>query len=177
MADLLTPGISKMMESGVFEIFIFVIVAAVFYAFLRKSKMLGDSPVVIGAAALSIGFLIFLFRWVTGTSLVSSFSILFTQWTTVIMVFLFGLVAASMFYPDMMSWLPKVFQSKTMLTIMITLGLALMITSGMVSTFWATASTPANPSQPVIPMDTIIISVGLLIFVVMLVIVASVGRG
>jgi len=177
MADLFTPSITKLLEFGVFDVLIFVISTAVFYAFFRKSKILGDSPVVNGAVALSIGFLIFIFRWVTGTSLVAPFSILFTQWTTVLLFLIFGFLAASMFYPDMMSWLPKVFHSRSVLSIMIALGITLLITSGLISTFWATASVPPKPGQISVPTDIIIVAASLIIFMVMIMIAASIGGG
>jgi len=176
MANIFEPVATKLLELGVLDIFIFIIVAAVFYALLKKSKILGGTPAVDGVVAISIAFFVFLFRWITGFSLTEPFSMLFTQATAVLLLFVFGLMAASMFYPDMMKWLPQVFGgSRSMLTIMIVLGLALVISSGLITVFWASSTAPAAPGEVGPPMDLILIAVGLIIFIVVIIIAASVG--
>jgi len=178
MANLLDPVITKLLDLGVYDILVFVVVTAIFYGFLRKSKLLGGSTVVNGVLALSIGFLVLGFKWITGMALTSPLSIFFTQATVILLLFIFGFLAASMFYPDLLKWLPQVFKTRGMLTIMIVLGFALVITSGLITTLW-TVPTPEPGVDGVVgpPMDIVIVAAGLIIFVVMLIIATSAAGG
>lgn len=175
MANILEPVITKLLDLGFYDILLFVVVAAIFYGFLRKSKLLGESPVVNGVLALSVAFLVLGFKWITGMALTTPLSMFFTQATVVLLLFIFGFLAASMFYPDLMKWLPNVFKRRGMLTIMITLGFALLITSGLIAVLWTVP--PAEPGAIGPPMDIVIVAAGLIIFVVVLIIAASVAGG
>jgi hypothetical protein len=177
MADLFGNMFSTLNGFGFFDIAIFMLVVAVFYGLLRKSKVLGDSPVVIGVISLSIGFMLIAFRFVTGMSLVTPIAMMFAQWTSILLVFVFGFVAASLFYPDMLSWLPKVFHSRSILMIMLVLGLTIMITSGLVQSFFVASDIPDPPGTIPIPDDTIIIIAGVVIFMVIVIIASSLGLG
>jgi hypothetical protein len=177
MANIFDTVFSRLTTLGFFDIAIFMLVTAIFYGLLRKSKILGESPVVIGAVSLGIGFMLIAFRFVTGMNILTPLATMFAQWTSVLMIFLFGFIAASLFYPDMLSWLPKVFHSRGMLVIMIVIGLAIMITSGLVTTFLASSSQPAPPGTIPIPTDTIIIIAGVIIFMVLIIVASSLGGG
>jgi len=177
MANIFEPVIEKMFDLGVYDVFIFVLVVAIFYAILKKTKILGGSPVIDGAISLSIGFLVLGFQWLTGMALTGPFTILFTQ-TTMILLFLFiGFLAASMFYPDMTKFLVKTFTSRSVIFIMIALGFTLLVTSGMIQTFWASAAAPPQPGEARISNDILIVAAGLIIFVVLLIIVAGIAGG
>jgi len=174
MASIFEPVATKMIELGLLDIFIFIIVVAVFYAFLKKSKILGGTPVIDGVVAISIGFLVFLYRWITGFVLVTPFSMLFTQATAILMLFIFGILAASMFYPDMTKWLVEAFaKSRSMMTIMIVIGLALVISSGLIAVFWTYP--PADPGAVSPPTDIILIAVAVILFVVIIIIASAAG--
>lgn len=177
MANIFEPVIAKMFELGVYDVFIFILVVAIFYAFLKKSKMLGGSPVIDGVVALSVGFLVFGFGWITGMALTGPFTILFTQTTVILLFLLIGFLAASMFYPDMTKWLVKVFESRSVLFVMIALGFTLLVTSGLISTLWAGAATPPKPGEIRTPTDILIVAAGLIIFVVLIIIVAAIVGG
>jgi len=177
MANILDPVITQLLELGVYDILVFVVVTAIFYGFLRKSKLLGGSPVLNGVLALSIGFLVLGFKWITGVALTTPLSMFFTQGTVLLLLFIFGFLAASMFYPDLLKWLPQVFKTRGMLTIMIVLGFTLLITSGLITILW-TVPTPEPGVETVgPPMDIILVATGLIIFVVMLIIAASAAGG
>lgn len=174
MPNIFEPVATKILELGILDFFVFIIVAAVFYALLKKSKILGGSPVVDGAVAISIAFFVFLYRWITGFGLVNPFSMLFTQATAILLLFVFGFLAASMFYPDMIKWLPQTFaKSRSMLIIMIVIGLTLVITSGLIAVFWTTPPTQPGAAGP--QANIILIAAGLIIFVVIVIVASAVG--
>ena len=174
MSDIFEPVATKILELGILDVFIFILVAAVFYALLKKSKILGGTPAVDGVVAISIALFVFLYKWITGFGLTEPFSMFFTQITAILLIFVFSIMAASMFYPDMMSWLPKIFgKSRSMLTIMIVIGLTLLITSGLIAVLWTFP--PAEPGTVRPPEDIILIAVGLIIFVVIIIVAASMG--
>lgn len=177
MANTFDAVFSRLTSLGFFDIAIFMLVTAIFYGLLRKSKILGESPVVIGTVSLSIGLLLIAFRFVTGMNILTPLATMFAQWTSVLLIFLFGFIGASLFYPDMLSWLPKAFHSRGMLVILIVIGLAIMITSGLVTTFLATSSQPTPPGTIPIPTDTIIIIAGVIIFMVLIIVASSLGGG
>ena len=177
MVDFLSPVISKMMESGFFDVIVFILVTAILYAFFKKSNLAGGSPLITGVIAVSIGFMVLAYRFVTGTSLVAPLSVLFTQWVTVLLFLIFGFLAASLFYPDMLKWLTEVFHSRSTLSIMIVLGLTLLITSGMINTLLSGFNAPSTPGTPVIPQDIIIFAAGIMIFIVIILIASSIGTG
>lgn len=175
MVNIFEPVVTKMLELGVYDLLVFVVVAAIFYGFLRKSKILGESPVVNGTIALSVAFLVLGYKFITGFELTPPLSTFFTQSTILLLFLIFGFLAASMFYPDLLQWLPKVFTHRTTLTILIVLGFALLITSGLISVLWTTP--PAKPGVIGPPLDIIVVSAGLIIFIVLLIIAASVAGG
>lgn len=174
MENIFEPIVKNLLEIGFYDILIFIIVAAIFYGFLKKSKVIGESVVINAVLSLSVAFLVFGYRWITGLALTSSLSMFFTQATVILLFFLFGFIGASMFYPDMTKWLTKVFEHRTTLGILIALGIVLMVTSGLIATFW---TFPQKPGTPATPVDITIVGAGLIIFVVLIIVAASVVRG
>jgi len=177
MANLFEPVVSNLLELGFYDLLIFIIVAAIFYGLLKKSKVLGESVAINGVVSLSIAFLVFGFRWITGIALTTNLSAFFTQAAVVLLFLLFGFIGASMFYPDMTKWLTEVFSHRTMLAVLITLGLALLITSGLITVLWSGGGEPAEPGEVQTPTDVIVVGAGLLIFMVLIIIASSVVRG
>lgn len=177
MADLFAPIIQQLQNLGFFGFFFpWIITLAIFYAILKKSKILGDSAVLNGAIALAIAFLVGGFSVMTGGSLGISFTNLFTQTTTMLLFLIVAFIAASMFYPDLPKMLAAQFTHRTTLWAMLALGVTLLLTSGLIGVFFNQLTSPSAPGATGIPTDVLIIAAGVILFVVILLIASSVGR-
>lgn len=182
MADPFTLVVEQMIKLGFYNfVFPFMITAALFYALFRKSKILGESVVINGVVALSIAFLIFGYPVIAGISLATPLATFFTQATVWILILVIGMVFASIFYPDLGKMLLDQFTKRTTLYQMLALAVALFITSGLVVTLIQGASgPPAKPGEvkpPAPPADVVLIASALIIFLVLLMIAASIFRG
>jgi uncharacterized membrane protein YidH (DUF202 family) len=172
MPDVLAPIIKEFTDSFS-SVIIFVFIFAIFYAMSRKSKLLGESPIMNGVASFLVAFMVTWFS-VSVMSLTAPLSAFFAQGTALMMFVIFGILAASLFYPD----LPKVlgeFKTRSILWIMIIFGILLFVTSGLISVFWTQASQPPKPGEVRPSTDVIVISAVILIFVVVLTVAAAAG--
>ncbi|MEM7825389.1 MAG: hypothetical protein QW412_00840 [Candidatus Aenigmatarchaeota archaeon] len=177
MVDLFTQIVEQLDKLGFFNFFIpWLVTLAIMYAILQKSKVLGESTLINGVVALSIAFMVFAFPVLSGFSLATPLSLLFTQTTSILLFFFVGFLFASLFYPNLTQFLVQQFTRRTTLFAMIGLGIALFITSGLVGTFWSSASKPPEPGKAGLPQDVIYLTVGIILFVVVLMIASSLAR-
>jgi len=180
---MVTPfeTVVKMMVSlGFYDfLFPFVISAAIFYALLKRSKMLGDSVVVNAVVSLSMAFMILGFPVLAGFALGTELSVFFTQAIVFILVFVVGMIIASLFYPDLPKMLAEQFTRRTTMFEMLAVGIALFITSGLVIVFTqGLSSRPGEElARPVASPDIVLIVSTIVIFVVLIMIAASSMRG
>jgi len=177
MADIFIPVIKNMLSLGFGNLFIFMLALAIFFALIKKSHIFGESDLINGVIALVAAFLVFWFPAIFGVNLVTPMSTFFTQATTIILFLVIGVVMASLFYPDLPKMLAQQFTHRTTLYEMLALGIVLFLTSGLISAFTTPSSTPQKPGETRPPSDIIIITVGLILFVVILIIGSAVGRG
>ena len=171
-ASLLTSTMEKMIETGFIEIFLFILFSALFYAALSKSGIFGENKILLSVVAVSMSFLIFVFPVITGFKLIETSSRFFTQIFTIVLIFVFSIVIAGIFYPDIIGTLASSLKGPTLVWVLIPLVLALVITSGFISVFWAGMRGAGGVST-----DAIILVVGIIIFIVVLLIGVSIGRG
>jgi hypothetical protein len=177
MADLFTPIVEQLEKLGFFNFFFpWLVTLAIMYAILKKSKILGESVLINGIVALSIAFLVFAFPVLSGFSLSTPLSSLFTQTTSILLFFFVGFLLASLFYPNLTQFLIEQFTRRTTLYAMIALGIALFITSGLVGTFWSGVTKPPEPGKAALPPDITYLTVGIILFVVILLLAGSVAR-
>jgi quinol-cytochrome oxidoreductase complex cytochrome b subunit len=171
--------INKMISLGFYTyLFPFIITVAIFYALLKKSKVFGESIVINAVVALSIALLVFGFPVIAGVSLASPLSIFFTQATVWILIFVIGILLASFFYPELTKMLLETFKRRTVLMLMLVIGVVLFITSGLLSVFtYGLAPKPGAGGAPGTPLDVIYITVALMIFIVLIIVAAYVMRG
>lgn len=173
MANVFETVVQKLIEVGFYDLLIFIISLTIFYAILRKVKILGESPIVNAALAFSIAFLIFGYPVIVGFSLTLPLVTFFTQSFVWILVFFIGFLIASFFYPDLPKFLAEKFTSRSMISIAIVIGLVSVIISGLIGVLWAT---PPGEGGIQIPLDTTIIAAGVIIFVILLIVAASVVK-
>jgi len=185
MADLFQPIIQKLIDLGFYNFFFpFLVAAALFFGLLKKSKIFGDSVVINGVVSLSLAFLIMGFPVIFGQP--SFFALplatFFSQATVVLLIFVMAFIGASFFYPDMTKWVLDAFKHRTMLTVLIAIAFGLLFTSGLINVLFVGLSAPTtgtgeNQQGGKTPVDVIIIVAGIIIFMIMIIIAASVVRG
>ncbi len=160
-----------------------LITATILYGLLRKTKILGDSPVINGVLSLSIAFLIFIFPQITGIALGGPLASFFTQAMVWILIILVGILLASFFYPNLTKMLTELFTRRTTFYIMIALGIALFITSGLLTAMiggvrlGARAPSNETAAPTTTHIDIIIMAVGLILFIILIMIASAIGRG
>jgi hypothetical protein len=110
-----------------------VITTAIFYAILRKTKILGDSIAVAAILSLSFSFLIWGYLVsIPSVGLGVPMAKFVTQFSVLALAFLFTILGASFFYPEMGSFLGRLFPGGTMFWIVLVLVLVIFFfTSGL----------------------------------------------
>lgn len=169
----------KMSELGLYNyLFPFVLVTAVVYALLRKSKLLGESALINGLISLVIGFMaIFGFPLSSGMRIAAPLATFFMQVSVFVILFFIAFLISSLFYPNLSEWISTAFKSRNTLFMMIGLAIGLFVTSGLVGIFMTGITGPSAGGGPTTPRDVIIISAGVIIFIIMLIVAAAIGRG
>lgn len=171
--------VRKLIELGFYDyLFPFIITTTIFYALLKKSKLIGESVVVNATLATSIAFLIFGFPVLAGITLSTPFATFFTQVTIWILVFAVGILIASLFYPNIQVFLTKYFIERMSRTIwgLIALGLMLFIISGLLWVMIGPVFVP-RPGVIALPLDLLVSISGIIIFAIIIFIAAWMVRG
>lgn len=164
--------IKKLLDVGFYDLLIFIIALAIFYAILKKVKVMGDAPVLNAALAFCIAFLVFGFPVIVGYSLTAPFVKFFTHSFVWILIFFVGMLVASFFYPDLPKFLAEKFTSRTILNIGIVLGIVTLLLSGMINVIFATE--PSESGGIAISTDVVAIIAGMIIFIVLLIVAGTV---
>ena len=177
MADIFAPIVKKVLDLGFGNLFVFALAAAMVWALLKKSKILGESESVNGTISIVSAFLIaFVFPLMTGMSLTTNLSLFFTQALSFFLFLVVGFLGASLFYPDLGKLLSEQFKHRSSLWVMLVAGITLFITSGLVSTLWASGNLPKIPGSRAIdaPASITIIGTALILLIVVIVIASAV---
>jgi hypothetical protein len=174
MASPIEEIIRKMLEVGFFDIIIFVISAAIFYAILKKFKLLGESPLINGAIAAGIAFLIFGYPVIVGFSLTLPLTTFFAHSFVWILTFFMAFMLASFFYPDLPKFLAEKFTSRSMISIAIVIGIVIALLSGLAGVL---LQSPAKPGTPQTPLNVTTTIGAVLLFVIILIVAGSMATG
>lgn len=170
----------KLVELGFYSYFFpFLIITVILFALFRKSKVLGDSNVINGIVALSIGLLVLGFPILTGLTFETQLATFFTQISVWILLLVVAVIIASVFYPDLNKVLGEQFKHRSFLFIMLAVAIAIFVTSGMVSVFTNLgnpAVTGEEPLTPGPPADIVIVIAALIIFMILIIIAAVIMR-
>lgn len=169
------PVIEQMVKYGVYDFVLpFLITTAILYGLLRKSQVLGASALLNGTVALCVGLMIFAFPYFARQiAFATVFSTFFTQFTIFTMVFVMALLVASLFYPNLQEWLASMFVRRTTLWVMMGLGIVFLTTSGLIQVLAAALGRPPPPGMPALPLDVIVLITGIVLFIVLIMIAAS----
>lgn len=128
---------------GFFTYFVpFVIVTAIFYALLKKSRILGDSVFVNGMVSISAGLLVFGAPILIGIDISRTLSLFFIQAFSFLLVFFIGVLISALFYPNLLKVLEETMKRRTTMYAMLAIGLALFILSGLFSITYESGTQP-----------------------------------
>lgn len=172
MENIFETAVSKLVDLGFYNFLIFVFALTIFYAILRRSKILGESPLINGVISFAVAFMVFGYPVIIGYSLVTPFVTMFTQTTVFILVFVIAFLIASFFYPDMPKFLTESFKTRGMLMNAIAIGIAIAILSGAVTVLWNVPK--GNEGLPSAPAEVSIMSGAVIVLIIILIIASSV---
>ena len=174
MANFFELIAQKLVEFKFFDFFFpFILISALLYALLRKSKFLGDmkeGQTLAAIIALSVAFLVFGYPVLVGFSFGTQLSAFFTQLTIIALMFIMALVFASMFYPDFPKMLSEKFVSPSKVYWFIGIVIALFVTSGLVGILFQGSGDTESPQTP---REVILIIAGIIIFIIIIMIAAG----
>jgi len=141
MPDIFRPIAEKLIELGILGFLLpWMITAAIFWGLLNKSKLF-ESTIINAIIALSASF--FLWGFLVGGTAVDlgkPLAVFMAQGTILIIILIFGLIAASSFYPDLNKTLGETFKTRSAMYVLIAVFFILFFTSGLYSVFM-----PENP--------------------------------
>jgi len=157
--------IQKLSQLGFYNFVLpFIIVAAVLYAILRKTKVLGESPLINGIVSIAVSFFIFGLPVLTGTG---GFGLpmtnFFTQLVVFILIVAFGLLVAGLFVPNLMEKMMEWMKGSAIVWVIIIIVVIIAISSGMFS-FIVSPITKAlgNRSDTFIVVLIVLLAVGII---------------
>lgn len=161
----------RLVDLGVFSFFLpWIITAAIMWGLLKRSKMFDTS--INAILSIAVSFFIWGYLAQSAFEIGGPLSTFITQGFVFMLMFVFGLIASSMFYPDFSKTLTEVFKSSTMIWVFLGLFVgALFFTSGLYQVL------TVGPETTGIQADVqgmIILMVGLIIGIFILV---GVSRG
>lgn len=111
MVNIFQIAVERLIEVGFYNFLLpFILFSTVLYAVLRKTQILGESPLIHGIISVVVGLFIFGLPVILGTSIVPQLTAFLTQGSIVILVLIFGFLIASFFYPNIMEKLPEIFK-------------------------------------------------------------------
>lgn len=126
--------IQKLANLGFYDFVLpFIIVSAILYAILRKTKVLGESPLINGIVSVGISFFILLVPALAGVSLVAPLTGFFGQLIIVILIIAFGLLITGLFVPNLMEKMMEWMKGSTILWVIIIIVFLLAMSSGLFS--------------------------------------------
>ena len=125
----------RLVELGVYDyLFPMIIFWAVFFALLRKTKIFGDSVVIYVTLSLVLSFFIWAYAATLPTMAIGGpMSRFIVQFLIIILTISFGLIGASIAYPDFSETLKRAFgESNAFLwIILVSIIIILFATSGL----------------------------------------------
>lgn len=124
--------VQRLIDLGFYEFFLpFILVAAISYAVLRKTKVLGESATINGIISMALAFFIFGLPVLSGVSLVKPLTSFFGSIWVVMLILVGGMLIASFFVPDLTSRLVETMKGGGMIWWMIVIALVIGIISGL----------------------------------------------
>ena len=171
--------IVRLSDFGFLDFFLpFVFTAAITFAFLRKSKVVSESPFMNGIIAFVVGMLVMALPVLANVSFTEQFSTFFVQVTFLIVGLIVAAVIMSMFFPSMGAILGNWAKNPVILLGFFIVGVVIFLSSGLVGVFIE----PTDPEVTGIEPDTpgpdrdIVILVAIAIIIMVIIIIFAVAN-
>ena len=176
MTNIFQIAVERLVDLGVYNFLLpFILFATVIYAVLRKTKILGESPVINGIISITVALFIFGMPVIIGINITAELTAFLTQAAIIIVVIMVGMLIASFFYPNIMEKLPDIFKGGGPTTFIIWGAAAIAGFFGLFKIFGANIGQALTPLK--IPRDLLILTIVIgIIFVVFLVVAMSGGK-
>ncbi len=127
-------AIQKLSQLGFYDFLLpFIIFSAILYAILRKTKILGESPLINGILSIAVSLFVFSVPALAGVSLAKPLAGFFTQFVVVVLIIAFGLLVTGLFVPNVMEKMVEWIKGGGIVWWMIILVLIVATTSGLFS--------------------------------------------
>ena len=111
MVNIFQIAVERLVDIGFYNFLLpFILFSTVLYAVLRKTQILGDSPLIHGIVSVIAGLFVFGAPVLVGADLSGGLTAFLTQGAIAILVVLVGLLIASFFVPNLTEKLPEIFQ-------------------------------------------------------------------
>lgn len=178
MANPFEIFVQELVNQGFYGYFLpFILTGVIVYALLRKSKVLGDSVTGNGIVAVAVAFMVLAFPVFSGINLQTQFATFFVQSSVFILIFVIGLILASLYYPDLQGMLASQFKSRGWMFIALIIVITFFVSSGLIGAFTNIGNpllTGQEPTSPGVPTDIIIVVVGIILAMVVIIVAATV---
>jgi len=172
MVNVFEIVIKKSLELGFYDLLIFIFALTLFYALLKKFKILGESPTINAIIAFIMAFFIFGYPVLVGYSLTMPLTKFFTSSMLYILLFFMGILISSFFYPDLPKFLSKTFTSRTFMWIAGFFVILSIVMSGLLNVLWESAAVEGGVQ---VSSDLSFIAAGIIVFLLVVLIAASVA--
>ncbi len=111
MVNIFQIAVERLVEVGFYNFLLpFILFTTLLYAVLTKTKILGESPVIIGVIAVSGGLLVFGLPVIVGINIAGPLTAFLAQGAIFILVLVVAFLIGSFFYPNIMEKLTEIFQ-------------------------------------------------------------------
>ncbi len=178
MANFFEIAIGRLIELGFYNFLLpFILFVTLFYAVLRRTKILGESEAIHGIVSVTVGLFIFGVPVILGISLTQPLTIFLTQSAVAMLVFTIGLLIASFFHPNIMEDLPNIFKLPGPATWLIWVVVGFAVLFGMFSAAGDYVDSLIGSFG--VPRELFLLTVALIVifFVFLLVAMARAGEG
>ncbi len=103
MVNIFQITVERLSELGFYDFLLpFILLTTVLFAVLRKTQLLGESPIIQGIISVSVGLFIFGMPVIVGINITQGLTAFLTQGAVIILVLVIGFLVASFFYPNLM---------------------------------------------------------------------------
>lgn len=125
-------AVNALIELGFYKFLLpFILIAAIIFALLRRTQVLGESPLISGIVSVSIAFFIFGLPVLSGANIVKPLTSFFGQISVIILIITFGLLISGLFIPNLMGKMGEWMTGGGIVWWMIVIVLIIALTSGL----------------------------------------------
>ncbi len=134
MANIFQIAVERLVDVGFYNFLLpFILFTTLLYAVLTKTKILGESPVVIGIISVSVGLMVFGLPVIAGVNLTQPLTAFLSQAAVFILVLVMAFLIGSFFYPNIMEKINEIFKLPGPFTWLLWIVIAAAVSVGLFS--------------------------------------------